>query len=147
MKITICGSIAFFPEMQRVKKQLEEAGYEVGLPPSEIKDENGQLIPIVDYYKIRQTAKDDENWIWDRKSELMMIHFQKIEQSDSILVLNYDKKGVKNYVGGNTLIEIGLALFLKKKIYFLNGIPELPYKEELLGMKPIILNGDLAKIQ
>lgn len=29
--------------------------------------------------------------------------------SDAILVLNYDKKGIKNYIGGNTLMEMGFA--------------------------------------
>lgn len=146
MKITICGSIAFYPEMQKIKKQLEDMNYEVKLPPSEIRDGNDTLIPAEDYYKIRQNAKDNENWVWDRKSEAMMIHFRKIEWSDDILVLNYEKKGIKGYVGGNTLMEVGLAFFLKKKIYFLNEIPELHYKEELLGMKPIVIKGDLSKL-
>ena len=65
---------------------------------------------------------------------------------DAILVANYDKKGVKGYIGGNTLMEMGLAFFLKKKVYLLNEVPELPYKEEILGVKPIILNDNLTKI-
>jgi len=44
-------------------------------------------------------------------------------------------------------MEMGLAFYLKKKIYLLNEVPELPYKEEILGVKPIILNGDLSKIK
>ena len=60
---------------------------------------------------------------------------------------SYDKNGVKGYIGGNTLMEMGLAFYLKKKIYLLNEVPELPYKEEILGVKPIILNGDLSKIK
>jgi len=43
-------------------------------------------------------------------------------------------------------MEMGLAFFLKKKIYLLNQIPELSYKEEVLGMRPIILGGDFSKI-
>jgi len=63
-------------------------------------------------------------------------------------VLNYDKKGVKGYVGGNTLMEIGVAFFLSKPIYLLNDIPEdVSYAEEILGMMPIVINGDLAKIK
>ena len=56
------------------------------------------------------------------------------------------KDGKKNYIGGNTLMEMGLAFFLKKKIFLLNQIPELSYKEEILGVKPILINGDLNKI-
>ena len=70
----------------------------------------------------------------------------KNQDASDFLVLNYDKNGVKNYIGGNTLMEMGLAFFLKKKIYLLNQIPKLSYKEEVLGMRPIILGGDFSKI-
>ena len=63
------------------------------------------------------------------------------------MIANYDKNNIKGYIGGNTLMEMGLAFFLKKKIYLLNEIPELSYKEEILGVLPIILNGDLSKIK
>jgi len=72
---------------------------------------------------------------------------KKVAWSDAVLVINYDKNGIKGYIGGNTLMEIGLAFFLKKKIYLLNKIPELSYKEEILGVKPIIISGDLTKIK
>lgn len=147
MKITICGSIAFYDEMLSVKKQLEEMACEVKLPPSEVKDKEGNMIPAKDYYKIRKTAGDNEQWVWDRKEEAVRWHFDKIVWSDAILVTNYDKNNVKGYVGGNTLMEIGLAFFLKKKIYLLNQIPELSYKEELLGVKPTVIYGNLNKIK
>ena len=52
------------------------------------------------------------------------------------------------YVGGNTLIEIGLAFYLKKKIYILNNVSsEISYKQEIMGMSPVFLNGDLNKIR
>ncbi len=146
MKITICGSIAFQNEILSVKEKLEKTGYEVGIWPSEVKDKNGHFIPVEEYYKIRHTANDDEKWVWDRKAEAVMEHFEKVAWSDAILVLNYDKNNIKGYIGGNVLMEIGLAFYLKKKIYLLNEIPELSYKEEILGVKPIILNGDLNKI-
>jgi len=54
---------------------------------------------------------------------------------------------VKNYVGGNTLMEIGFAHILNQKIFMLNPIPEMPYcKSEIEAVKPIIINGDLKKI-
>jgi len=147
MKITICGSIAFQNEILSVKGKLEDLGHEVGIWPSEVKDENGKFIPVQEYYKIRQTANNDEKWVWDRKAEAVMGHFNKVAWSDAILVLNYDKNNIKGYIGGNTLMEMGLAFFLKKKIYLLNEVPEMSYKEEILGVKPIMLNGDLSKVQ
>jgi len=146
MKITICGSIAFQDEVLSVKEKLEKLGHEVKLWPSRLKDENGKPISVTEYYKIRHSANNDEKWVWDRKAEAVLEHFEKVAWSDAILVANYDKKDVKGYIGGNTLMEMGLAFFLKKKIYLLNQVPELPYKEEILGVKPIIINGDLSKI-
>ena len=146
MKITICGSIAFQDEALSVKEKLEKLGHEVGMWPLKLKNGKGQLISAKEYYKIRRIANENEKWVWDRKAELILEHFEKIARSDAILVANYDKNDVKGYIGGNTLMEMGLAFFLKKKIYLLNQIPELSYKEEILGVRPIILNGDLSKI-
>lgn len=147
MKITICGSIIFQDEILSVKEKLEKLGHEVKIWPLKVKNGDGQLISVEEYYKIRRTANDDEKWVWDRKAEAIMEHFDKIARSDAILVANYDKNDTKGYIGGNTLMEMGLAFFLKKKIYLLNQVPELSYKEEILGVKPIILHGDLSKIQ
>lgn len=146
MNITICGSIAFYDEMFSAKSELEKAGHVVKLPPHEIEDENGKLIPIKQYYAIRKATQTTEGWIWNNKLKAMKLHFDKVAWADAILVLNYDKNNIKGYVGGNTLLEMGLALHLGKPIYMLNNVPEMPYKEELLGMKPIIIEGDLSKI-
>jgi predicted RNA-binding protein with PUA domain len=43
-------------------------------------------------------------------------------------------------------MEMGLALFLNKKIFLLNPIPDMPSKEEIIGVNPVILDGDLTKI-
>ena len=147
MKITICGSVAFQDEALSLKEKLEKLGHEVKLWPTELKNETGQLICAKEYYKIRKNASENEKWVWDRKAEAVLEHFEKVAWSDAVLVINYDKNGIKGYIGGNTLMEIGLAFFLKKKIYLLNKIPELSYKEEILGVKPIIISGDLTKIK
>jgi hypothetical protein len=147
MKITLCGSIVFHNEALSIKKELEKLGCEVKLWPIRIKDNDGNPIPIQEYYKIRKKASNDERWVWNRKAEAIENHFNKVAWSDAILVLNYEKNNVKSYIGGNTLMEIGIAFYLKKKIYLLNEVPELPYKEEILGVKPIILNNDLSKIE
>ena len=75
--------------------------------------------------------------------------FWKIMQgTDAVLVANYDKGEIKNYIGGNTLMEIGFAHVLNQKVFLLNPIPEIPfYKTEIEAIKPVILNGDLSKIK
>jgi hypothetical protein len=146
MKITICASIAFYNEMLEAKSKLETFGHEVYLPPSEVKNEKGDMISVSEYYVERKLKENTADWISDRKGEVIRLHFEKIESSDAILVLNYSKNNIDNYIGGNTFLEMGIAVYLKKKIFLLNDIPELSYREEILGMKPIILFGDLEKI-
>ena len=77
----------------------------------------------------------------------MKRHFEKVAWADAILVSNHDKNGVPGYIEANTLLEMGLAFHLGKPIYLLNGIPEMAYKEEILGMTPIVINGNLSLIK
>jgi predicted RNA-binding protein with PUA domain len=65
---------------------------------------------------------------------------------DAILILNLEKNGIKGYIGGNTFLEMGFAHVLNKKIFLLNPISEMGYEDEIVAMKPVILNGDLDKI-
>ncbi|MDD5750580.1 MAG: hypothetical protein PHU56_02945 [Candidatus Pacebacteria bacterium] len=146
MKITICGSIAFFDEMTGVKKDLELLGHEVKLPPVEIPNEQGEMISIKEYYRQRKESKTEIGWIWDRKEWAIRTHFDKVAWADVVLILNYTKNDIENYIGGNTFLEMGVAFYLKKPIYLLNPIPETSIKEEVLGMKAIVINGDLSKI-
>jgi len=70
-----------------------------------------------------------------------------MQGGDAVLVMNLDKRGIKNYIGGNTLMEIGFAHVLNQKIFLYNPIPEIPfYKSEIEAIKPVIINGDLNKI-
>lgn len=146
MKITLCGSIAFYKEMTEVTRALEALGHEVRLPMNEIADRDGNMISIEAYYEIRKNGSSDTAWIWDRKEQAIRIHFEKIEWSDAILVLNYEKNGIPGYIGGNTLIEMGLAFHLRKPIYLLGVVPNLSYQEEILAMHPIQIGGDLSVI-
>ena len=63
MKVTICGSIAFIHEMLDIKKQLEHLGHQVKLPPHEVKDENGNMLLVLEFYVIRKAETGDTGWI------------------------------------------------------------------------------------
>jgi hypothetical protein len=80
------------------------------------------------------------------KPDYINSHFNIIQKSDAILVLNYDKNGINNYIGANTFLEIGVAFFLNKKIYLLNSIPEQSNSDEIVAINPVVLNGDFSKI-
>ena len=135
MRIAICGSLSFYKEIEDLKVKLKELGHEVEVPHTEYGD----------FHEIR---KNDEKKWRSLKSQFMKDHFNKIKKSDAIIVFNSDKRGIKNYIGGNTLFEIGLAFELGKKIFLFNPIPMgMNYTEELEVIDPIVINGNLKKIR
>lgn len=153
MKLTVCGSIAFYNEMEHLKNALEKNGHEVLIPllsndsytvDGDRKISFGKLIEEqggVDAFPAGHA-------VWDMKGNAIRDHYKKIEWGDAIVVANHEKRGVQGYIGGNTLMEIGVAFFLGKPIYILHPISsELSYKQEILGMKPIFLNGNLHVIK
>jgi hypothetical protein len=146
MKITLCGSITFIDEMVTLKNELEKLGHEAHTPVLEFRNENGDLISAKEFQVLRKSDEKQDDWVWRRKKEAMQGHFDEVVWSDAILVLNEDKNGIPGYIGANTLLEMGLAFHLKKPIYLWNPIPEISYKEELLGMWPVVLDRDLKKI-
>ncbi len=144
MKIVICNSACYINEALEAKRKLEERGHEARTHPTRVKV-RGEEVDVREYYKLRKNGWDDE--IEQLKCDLMKKHFDMIKESDAVLILNLDKDGKKNYMGGNSLLEMGLAFALNKKVFMLNPIPEdLSYTEEIKGMKPIVLNGDLGEI-
>lgn len=82
-----------------------------------------------------------------RHYDYLREHYQHILQSDAVLIVNLEKHGIQNYIGGNVLIEMGQAFVNDKKIFFLNAMPEkLPYLDEIEAMDPVCLEGDLTRI-
>lgn len=145
MKITICGSIAFIDEMTATATELSKHGHEVKAPPVFIRNNDGKEFTVKEFYALRKSCPDDA-WVWDEKKAAMMVHFEKVAWSDVILVLNEEKNSIPGYIGANTLMEMGLALYLNKPIYLLHEVPECSYKEEVLGMQPVLLEGSLEKL-
>lgn len=153
MKITICGSIVFYQDMEKLKEALEAHGHEVFIPllsnEAPVEMGGGKKINFGKYVEDNGGIDSfpPSHKLWDLKENAIRDHYDKIKWCDAIIVSNHEKNDIKGYVGGNTLIEIGVAFFLKKQIYILNPVSsELSYKQEIYGMKPILLNGDLSLI-
>lgn len=91
-------------------------------------------------------ANGAENSDIKRKYNYIKFWHSLIKSGDAILVCNFDKNGIKNYIGGNTLMEIGFAHVNNKKIFLLNSIPDMSYKDEIEAMEPTVINDDLSKI-
>ncbi len=136
MKIGVIASMQFTDKMLEVCEKLKEIGHE-GFVTDLHKAMIGKNSDEIEKIKIDQkNNKDAIREFWNA-----------MQGADAVLVLNYDKNGIKNYIGGNTFLEIGFAHILNQKIFLLNPVPEIPYyKSEIEAMKPIILNGDLNKI-
>lgn len=142
MKITLCGSIKFADKLVEVYHELEKLGHQPMMHKDMFGVADGTAGALED---IRNNVEHAEI---KRKYGYIKWWYDSIKNSDGILVLNYDKRGVKNYIGGNTLIEIGFAHVNNKKVFLLNPIPkEVPYIDEIKAMVDVILNGDLSKIQ
>lgn len=136
MIITICGSMTFAVKMKKAKKALEQKGHKVFTPVFTEDWATGKL----------QKRKNEDGL--KRSHDLIRDYFRKIRKGDAILVLNYDKGGVKGYLGGNSFLEMGFAHVLGKKIFLWQGIPKTDlYLDEIRAMKPIVINGDLGLIK
>jgi len=137
MKISICGSMTVAKEMLEVGEKLVNLGHKVILPAF-----------TEDYSKLK-TDEERHNESYQNKinHDLIRGYFDEIKESDAVLVVNLEKKGVKGYIGGNSFLEMGFGHVLNKKIYLLNDIPEMIYKDELIAMQPIIINNDLSLIK
>lgn len=145
-RITLCGSMKFYDEKLSIKQRLEQMGYIVEIADRFLDKQENSIIGGKAHQE-NSVYQDPTNQIWDIKKGAILAHFRKVFWSDAILVVNYEKNDIPGYVGGNTLMEIGFALWYRKKIYLLNDIPvEVSYREEIFGMKPTVLSGDLNKI-
>jgi len=151
-KVTICGSIKFFKEMEEIKIKLETLGYKVKIPqlsleaPPEYGGGNNVYFGGVIEKNGGINSFPIGHEIWDLKEEAIRGHLEKISWSDVILVVNPQKNNLEGYVGGNTLIEMGYAFMINKPIYVLNSISnEISYIHEIRGMKPIIIDGDIEE--
>jgi len=142
MKITLCGSMSFADKLVDAYQKLEKLGHQPMMHEDMFGVADGTAKELED---IRNNVEHSEI---KRKYGYIKWWHDSIRNSDGILVLNYDKNGIKNYIGGNTLIEMGFAHVNNKKVFLLNPIPEeAPYVDEIKAMADVILKGDLSKIQ
>ena len=132
MRIAICSSMAFAKDMIDAKNGLESLCHTVAIQNDVQDHADGR---IADEDKWRKLAIDP-----------LKAYFEEIKGSDAILVINKDRKGIPNYVGGNTLIEMAFAYVLGKKIFLMHPVPEMSYSDEIHAMKPVVIDGDLKRI-
>jgi hypothetical protein len=145
MKITICASVERVQEIKEIPDRLTAQGHDVLIPFYTQKLLDGE-VSLEEYKRVKE-AEGDFSFRQQSDESLIRKHFRKISNSDAIFVLNADKKGIANYIGGNTFLEMGFAHVLGKKIFLMNPLPEMHYSDELKEMDPIVLDSDLTKVR
>lgn len=137
MRIGIVGSMQFTEKMLEVRDELIKLGHEA-------------FVTDLHIALVGKTDKEKEKIKLHQKFNMDAIRefWKAMQGADAILVLNYDKSEIKNYIGGNTLMEIGFAHVLNQKIFLMNPIPEISYyKTEIEAVKPVIIHGNLSLIK
>lgn len=137
MKIGIIGSMQFTDKMLEVRENLKKLGHDAfvtDLHKAMIGKNSDEIEEIKLYQKYNLDAIRE---FW-----------RAMQGAEAVLILNFDKNGIKNYVGGNTLMEIGFAHVLNQKIFMWNPVPDMAYcKTEIEAVKPIVINGNLSLIK
>lgn len=136
MKILICCSKYFYDKIDSIKSQLESKGHNIILP-------NSYDNPSTESEMRELSAEKHAKW----KGEMFKLSENKIKECDALLILNYEKEGQQNYIGGSTLLEMYDAFRHAKPIYMMNPVPSNMLKDEIQGLSPIIVDGDLEKVK
>jgi hypothetical protein len=144
MKIAICASIAFTPQIKEAADKLKLLGHKVEIPLTSRRIINGEI--TLEQF-LKENGKNGSGAIRKIKDDIIRYYFKLIKKTDAVLALNFDKNGIKNYIGGNTFLEMGFAHVLNKKIYLFHDIPTLPYTDEIKAMQPIVINENLKNIK
>lgn len=137
MKIVVSGSMQKIEQMVEIVDSLRGQGHEAA---------TSQFAAAY----MGKTDAEKEKLKLEHKynHDAIREYWDLMQDSDALLVANYDKHGIKNYIGGNAFLEMGFAYVLNQKIYLMNPAPDMPYYgTEIIAMKPIVLDGDLSKIK
>lgn len=136
MKIFITASKQFYDKVEKVRSELEGKGHIVTLP-------NGFEEPNKEQEMHKLSPKEHQSW----KAEMIREDGRIVAANDAILVLNFEKHGQPNYIGGATFLEIFKAFELNKKVFLFNPIPDGMLTDELLGMGPKVIDGNLNLVE
>lgn len=131
----------FAKEMLETKKELEKNGHEVFVPTD---TQDHTINPELKGGFEKDFDAEIRHCI---EKDVLRDGLDKIAKSDAIIHLNYPKNGIDGYIGPSGIMEIGVAFHLKKKIFLMYNVDkEQKYALEIMLTSPVILSGDLSKI-
>lgn len=141
--------MVFMDKMKSLACELEVLGFRVTYPELTEEEKATGAETFSEYVQslggIEHVSPTDS--IWNIKMEAMFAYKKVIDETDALLVCNFDKGVKKNHIGANVFLEMGYAFFTRKPIFILNEPPYHDEKiEEILGMQPIVLYGDITRL-
>lgn len=136
MKIFIICSKKFYSQIPPIQETLEKLGHELTFPNTY--PDTG----VEDRYRLVSEA---ERAAW--KATMLQKSLDSVNRNEAVLVLNFEKNGMVNYVGGATFLEMYDAYRLGKKIFLYNDVPVGILEDEINGFGPIVINGNLDRIR
>jgi hypothetical protein len=123
--------MAFYAEMLHVRRELDTHGVASVIPDAE--DASHAAMSAEIYAAFKNAASE--------------AHVRRIRypRTTGILVLNFLRHGIRDYIGPSTFAEIAVAHAAQKRIYILNGLPTM-YAEQLRSWRVRCLGGELEPL-
>lgn len=121
MKILVSASMHHADKFAALHESLEAAGHQAILPQTEEGLTKRQYI--------------DE-------------HMSRLQDSNALLLANFDDERGDGYIGASCFFEAGWAFALGKPVYALHSIDaKSPFAEDLMAIDCTVINGDMSKIK
>lgn len=136
MKIFLICSKNFYHSVADIQKQLERQGHLIVLP-------NFYDDPSTEARYRNLGVEEHSKW----KAGMLRHSAEVIAGLDAVLVLNFEKNGVPNYIGGATFLEMYDAFRLDKKIFLYNEVPDGMLRDEIVGFNPTVIYEDLTLVK
>lgn len=130
-RIVVCGSMSFYPEMLALQSQLQSREVSVLTPDSD--------------NALHDAGSGVEAERIKRRLSWAHIRRVKSPKTFGLLVVNYDKHQIQNYIGPSTFAEIAIGAALSKRIFLLQGAPYV-YEDVLESWGALCLMGNLTPL-
>ncbi len=129
--VVVCGSMTHFANMHRLSIELQEEDI-----PAELPDAEGEDIVALDEERYRRFV---------RMATLTHLKRVRSRRTFAVLVANFDKHGIEDYIGPNTFAEVAAAAARGKRIFVLNDFPTI-YSDLLHAWRAVPLHGRLSPL-
>jgi hypothetical protein len=130
MRLVLCGSMTFFGHMRELREELNGYDINVALPDAEdgINDHGPRQYELFRRHVVKR-------------------HLQRVrsQRTFGILVTNFDKHGIPDYIGPSTFAEIATAAATNKRIFVLQDFPTV-FKDVLADWEAVPLRGRLEPL-